>query len=289
MHEDTLMTTKNRFRVSVIAVAIGAAITGLAGCSGGRSAETLTYSGSTTLMPLLSAAAEVYEERNPNVHVDIQGGGTSKGILDLTTGAADLAGAARELTAAERMLVEPIAVARDGLAMIAHDGLPLTGVTLEGLRLLYGGDAAEFDGVPVTRVAKASAHGTAQAFAKGIGVDLADVNSDVVAGSNGEVIAVVTATANAIGYVSHADAEAAIAEGAPIRILAIDGVMPSVETVRNGAYPLVRTLYLALGRRSLQTPERPRPSEKARDFVELIGSPTGTRLILDAGFVPEEG
>lgn len=274
--------------IPVAVLCLAGAVSGLMGCE--SSEETLSYSGATTLLPVISRAAEAFEVRYPGIRVEVQGGGTSKGILDVTTGTADIAGAARDLTDAELLLVNPIPLARDGLAIIVNRRMDLTDIGLAELTGLYSESVApRLNDREVTRVAKAAAHGTAQAFARGIGVDIDKIVGDVVAGSNGEVIAVVSATGSALGYVSHADAKAAIEAGAPIRIVAVDGVLPSPEVIRDGTYPLVRTLYLALKRPGSKTPLDRGPPETARTFVAFMESPMGTQLILDSGFVAGKG
>ena len=62
-----------------------------------------------------------------------------------------------------------------------------------------------------------------------------------------------------------------------IKLLSIDGVAPTVENIRSGAYPLVATVYMVTA--------RPR-SDNTRKIVDFMLSPEGQKLVEDTGYVP---
>ena len=62
-----------------------------------------------------------------------------------------------------------------------------------------------------------------------------------------------------------------------IKLLSVDGVTPTVENIRNGAYPLVATVYMVSA--------RPR-SKNTRKIVDFMLSPEGQKLVEDTGYVP---
>ena len=68
----------------------------LAGCGGSAPqaatpTETVSISGAFALLPMVSLWAEEYQQVNPNVRFDIQGGGAGKGMTDVLSGAVDVA------------------------------------------------------------------------------------------------------------------------------------------------------------------------------------------------------
>lgn len=83
----------------------------------------------------------------------------------------------------------------------------------------------------------------------------------------------------AIGYVSVGAAVAMEKAGMPIKILSLDGVMPSDETIRYGRYPLTRPLNLVYARET--------PAIAA--FLELASSPAGQDVAKSLGFLPVAG
>ena len=62
-----------------------------------------------------------------------------------------------------------------------------------------------------------------------------------------------------------------------IKLLSVDGVAPTVENIRNGAYPLVATVYMVSA--------RPR-SKNTRTIVDFMLSPEGQKLVEVTGYIP---
>lgn len=247
----------------------------------GGQGDAVVYRGATTLLPTIETLAASFETQRPNITVETAGGGTSDGIRSVASGAADLGGAARDLTAEELEMVWAVPLARDAIAIIVNKAMEIEDVSVARLREIYTAPMGATEIAGLTRVAKSWSHGTAKAFAKGLGLDVAEIRSEVEAGSNGKVLAIVRATPNAIGYVSWGEARAAIDGGAPIRILSVDGTRPSLEAIGDESYGLVRTLYLLLPR-----PGAALVSEATRAFVKHIEGPEGDAALLKHGLAP---
>ena len=61
------------------------------------------------------------------------------------------------------------------------------------------------------------------------------------------------------------------------RVISLDGVPPTIENIKNGAYPLARKLYfITLGE----------PTPGARAFIDYILSPGGQKIAIENGFIP---
>ena len=65
--------------------------------------------GSTTVQPLAEKIAAAFTAINPQVKVDIKGGGSSVGIKAANDGTADIGGSSRELTKGQFNLVKSLA------------------------------------------------------------------------------------------------------------------------------------------------------------------------------------
>lgn len=83
----------------------------LAGCAGtpvsqpdaanpveSKPEQKLAISGAFALYPMVVKWAEVYQQANPNVRIDISGGGAGKGMADTLAGAVDIGMVSRELS-----------------------------------------------------------------------------------------------------------------------------------------------------------------------------------------------
>lgn len=88
-------------------------------------------------------------------------------------------------------------------------------------------------------VAREDGSGTRAQFEELVGT--AEEGADRTASSTEDVLAAVEEDPSAIGYV----AMSALSEEEDVRILTVDGVTPSAQTVRNQKYPLSRKYYLA--------------------------------------------
>ncbi len=208
----------------------------------------LIVSGSSTLAPLVSEIARRFESIHPGVRIDVQTGGSSRGIADVRRGSADVAMVSRALGSDETDLADhPIAM--DGIAIIVHRDNPVPSLTDQQIAGLFTGRIgrwAEVGGAdaPVTVVNKAEGRATLDLFLSHFGLARDTIRPHVVIGDNQHGILTVAADPHAVGYVSIGAADAEMARGVAIRLLPMDGVAPTLADVRSGAFPLARPLNL---------------------------------------------
>ena len=75
----------------------------LLGCGqGGLHGQTLTIAGSTSVQPFAEKLAEVYMQHRPGLLINVQGGGSSAGIMAVQQRAADIGASSRELNDSEK-------------------------------------------------------------------------------------------------------------------------------------------------------------------------------------------
>src|SRR4029079_8193166 len=87
------------------AVALLTALALLGGCSKKAAAEKLVLTGSSTIAPLVSEMGKRFETLHPGVHVDVQSGGSGRGVTDSRQGLADIGLVSRVLKDDEKDLV----------------------------------------------------------------------------------------------------------------------------------------------------------------------------------------
>ena len=63
-----------------------------------------------------------------------------------------------------------------------------------------------------------------------------------------------------------------------VKLLEIDGVAPTVENIKNDAYPITNLLYMVTRKGDI--------SESAQAFMDWVLSEQGAELIEKAGYVP---
>ncbi len=262
---------------------LGCAVLGAA-CAGETAAgrlETLTLTGSSTVAPLVAELGVRFEQAHPGLRVDVQSGGSSRGIADARAGHAELGMVSRHLADGEDDLVA-YTIALDGVGLIAHETQALDGLTSEQVRAIFTGEVRDWREVggtpgPIIVVNKADGRATLAVFLEHFGLEARQIRADVIAGENEQAIKTLVGAPGAIGYVSIGTAEVDIAAGVPIKLLALDGVSASSASVTAGRYPLARPLSLV----SSGT-----PTPLALEFLAFARSTDNADLVRREAFVP---
>lgn len=241
----------------------------------------LVLTGSSTVAPLAAEIGKQFESQHPNVRIDVQTGGSSRGIADARTGVANIGMASRSLKDEEKDL-KAFAIARDGIGIILHQEHPVKSLSNQQVIDIYTGKINNWQQVngknaPITVVNKAEGRSTLELFLSYFKLKNSDIKSSVVIGDNQQGIKTVAGNPNAIGYVSIGTAEFSINNSVPIKLLPLNGIAASTENVKNGTFPLSRPLNLV-------TKTQPQGLEKA--FIEFAQSPQVYDIVKKQDFVP---
>ena len=245
------------------------------------SSEKLVLTGSSTVAPLAAEIGKLFESLNPGVRVNVQTGGSSRGIADAASGLADIGMASRALKDDEIDL-QAVAIARDGICVIVHRDNPIRALTDKQVIAIYTGRIRDWNKVggndaPITVVNKAEGRSTLELFLHYFSLDSGDIRADVVIGDNEQGIKTVAGNPDAIGYVSIGTAEYDATHGVPIRLLPMNGVAASIDNVANGSFPLSRPLNLVT---------KGEPTGLAREFIAFARSEQVGDIIKEQYFVP---
>jgi phosphate transport system substrate-binding protein len=276
--------------IVLIATLAALAVLALGGCveesvAGSGDAEPsgrLVITGSSTAAPLVSEIGRRFEALYPGVRVDVQTGGSSRGIVDPVAGLADLGMSSRALTDAERDGRIEHLLARDGVAFLVHADNPLQAIPDERLRaILTGGidDWSELGGAPgaITLVSRADGRSELDLVTGHFDLTARDIDADLIAGENQQAIKLVAGDPHAITFMSIGAAQHEIARGVSIRMLPLAGTTASMETVAAGSYPLGRPLNLITARE---------PSPLVQLFLAYAMSADVHDLVRELSFVP---
>ncbi len=241
----------------------------------------LSLTGSSTVAPLVAEIAKRFESDHPEVRIDVQTGGSSRGVADAGRGTADIGMASRALKASESGL-QSFTIARDGICVILNSDNPVKELTEAQVVDIYTGKISNWNQVggnnaPITVVNKAQGRSTLELFLEYFELEAEQVAADVVIGDNEQGIKTVSGNSNAIGYVSVGAAEYNAESGVPIKLLPLNGVAANIETVADGSFPLNRPL-------NLLTNAPPEGLKKA--FINYAKSPKVHDLVRDLYFVP---
>ncbi len=272
-----------RWIIAVVVMVTGATGMALLRRDYGEASRRIVLTGSSTLAPLMVEIGRAYERNHPGIRVDVQTGGSSRGISDVRRGLVDLGMVSRALKPTESDLT-PFLIARDGIGFIVHRDNPVHSISSEQIVAIYTGRIRNWTDLggpaaPIVVVHKAAGRSTQELFLEHFHLAPDDVRADVIIGDNEQGIKTVAGNRHAIGYVSIGTAEYHVAHGAPLRLLPLDGIPATVEELAAGRYRLARELNLV---------SRGRPADRVWPFLEFAQSSAADRLIEEQYFVPTD-
>ena len=243
--------------------------------------KKLSLSGSSTIAPLASELAKAFEKKFPESRVDVQSGGSSRGLSDARSGLSDIGMVSRDLTEKEADL-QGTAIAYDGIAMIVHKENPISDLNDKQVVAIYTGKTAnwkELGGTDqaITVVNKAEGRSTLELFLQFFALKNTDIKAKMIVGENEQAIKFVGGSKWAIGYVSVGTAEYASKVSKTIRTVRLNGIDATLQNVKNKTYPLRRTLNFVNIKPA---------SETAQKFLGFIKDPVAIKIIEDQFFVP---
>lgn len=251
--------------------------------SAGLAARPLVVTGSSTIYPLMIDIARRFEDLNPGVQIDVRSGGSGKGIAELRGGVSDIAMVSRQLAENERDLFSS-PLCRDGAAIVVHRSNPLKGLTSQQLSKLLTGRVADWKqlgGRPgaIKLAWRTETQAIPELVLNHLKLKAGQIRSHAVFFENADAVAFVTNDRNAITVAALGVAERGVKAGAPIKLLAYEGVPASTRAVRDRTYLLSRPLILVT--RSL-------PTGAQKQLVDYAASDAVIDLQEKHGFVPHE-
>jgi phosphate transport system substrate-binding protein len=244
------------------------------GCSKGPS-KKVSVVGSTSVQPFAEMLAAQFEKENPDIAVNVQGGGSGQGIAAVAGDIAEIGTCSRELTDEEKAKFTPHVIARDGLAIVVHPASKIKGLTREQVQGIFAGKITNWKDVggddhEITVVQREEGSGTREAFTHLIMGKVPTSKDALVQGSTGAVMALVKTNAYAIGYVS-----LGLVKG-ELKAVDMDGVTPTEAGVAKGEYKLWRP-FLFVTKGTIK-PE-------AQQFIDFVMSKPGQAILEKEGLV----
>jgi phosphate transport system substrate-binding protein len=248
-------------------------------------ADTLVIKGSDTLgAKLVPQLAEEFKAQHPGTTFNIAAEGSTTGIAAITDGTAQIGMSSRpakpeEIAAAagKGVNMKPTTVAYDGIAVIVNSANPIKGLTKKQVEQIFTGEITDSSAVGgssgrISVYTRNTSSGTYSEF-KELAMKKRDYapDSQKLAG-NEQIAAEVGKNPNGVGYVGLAYTKAS-----GIKVVPIDGAVPSKESVLGKSYPYARpTFYYTNGE----------PSGLTKEFVDFTLSDAGQKIVAQVGFVP---
>ena len=266
--------------------------------AGGEANRAIQNKGSDTIVNIALAWAEEYRNVDPSVSIAVTGGGSGTGIASLINGTVDIANASRPMKDEEKEDarangIEPVehVVAIDALAVIVNLDNPVSELSIQQLSDMFTGRITNWKDVggndaEIILVSRETNSGTHVYFLEEVVRRGEKENSDIFAPqtllmpSSVGITSEVQRNPNAIGYDG-----LGYVDPAHEKVLSISKdsespyIAPTVETAKEGTYPLSRDLYMYTAGE---------PQDVIAEYLEWIFSSEGQAIVQRLGFVPLE-
>jgi len=259
------------------------------GCTTNGEREIIRISGSTTVLPVVSRAAELFRLERPNVMITVNAGGSGVGINQVGGGRVDIGMASREIDGAEvgrfagTEFVTNL-IGRDAVAVAVSSEVYDSGVkrlTLGQMRAIYDGTINNWSEVggfdkAILVIDKEQARGTRHVFMKAVFGDrnAEAAGADLVVGSNNEEQTAIVQSDAAIGMLSMAWLNDDV-KGLGVQV-GSEVIEPSKENIINGRYPIARGLLLVTNGE---------PTGIVREFIIFVKGSRGQEVVGKSGYV----
>jgi phosphate transport system substrate-binding protein len=268
----------------------------LAGCEGVAvstpAPTTITIVGSAAMQRALRDLTEEFSRQNPNVLFSIRSGGSTIGEEEVAQGEADIGATTLPppdaATDAVELVRTPVGI--NGLAIIVHPSNSVGDLSLVQLSDIFAGRVLDWqalgsDNGEIQLVSREDGSGSRRLFEERVMGDDRVSLTAVVMPSSADVAAYVAKRPDAIGYLSRgevaglfvADVGAATPQPATtpaawprVKIVRVEGQLPTVENLAEQRYALIQPLYLIT---------RGAPAGWTRRFIDFALSPAGQAII----------
>jgi len=228
--------------------------------------------------------------------------GTVRAYEQLVSGETDLIFAAApsqdqlDMAAAAGMELHLTPIGREAFVFFVNSRNPVTELTVEEIQGIYTGEITNWSQVggkrqrirPFQRAENSGSQSALLRLMEGLPL-LEPEEEDRIAGMGGIIrqVAAYRNYRNAIGFSFRFYASEMVQNG-DIRLLALNGVEPTKETIRNGSYPLSSCFYAVTAAPIGQDlPEARR--ERVETFLNWILSQEGQTLVERSGYVALNG
>ena len=276
-------------RLSLALLLFGALSLGAAACGddkdnkdsgGGGGAKDLSgkiaIDGSSTVLPFAQAAAELFNEDNPDVKITVGSSGTGGGFEKFCAGETDVSDASRPIKPDEEaplcakggVKYQEVQVANDGIAVVTNKELAIDCLTIDQLKMLWdkGSKVKSYNeldpklpNTPAELFGPGTDSGTFDFFTDKINGEEGKSRSDYEPSEEDNVIVEgVSGSKGGLGYFgfSYYEQNQDKLNLVGVGETATNCVKPSAQTIQDGSYaPLSRPLFMYPSEKALRRPE----------------------------------
>lgn len=209
-----------------------------------NSGDKIIIAGAPSLIPLAERFTTQYRKENPAIEIEIRGGGSNYAVHAVRLGQIDVGLVTRNLGPTEQAEFRTQPLGYDAIIFLTYPGNLALGLTLEQLRGIYLGKITNWSGVGgddkgVVALTRETGSALRTNFLErlfGPGFDGKE-KAFTIRASKEKILRTIKRVEGSLGYGIVRLDEAKL-QG--VKVLQVDGKLPTPETVRDGLYPFTR-------------------------------------------------
>ncbi|WP_452225058.1 phosphate ABC transporter substrate-binding protein [Lacinutrix chionoecetis] len=252
--------------------------------------NSVRVAGSTTVLPVVSVAAESYMAVHPNSKIIVNAGGSGVGVNQVGSQQIEIGMLSRDITQKEidqypQTSFKVHVIGKDAVVPVVSSEIynaGITSLTLEQIAKIYKGEISNWKTLngpdkEILVIDKEASRGTRHVFMEIVLGDKEAVaaGADLVLGANNEEQTALVQSDAALGILSNAWLNDDV-KGIAIILPNGEIIEPTLENIINNKFPITRDLVLITNGE---------PTGETKAFIEFIKGPEGQKIVIKNGYV----